>query len=131
MANWKETIDNKLQWHDFINPVGMAAFTLNNVKDAFNNITGANAAAAIERAEQREDTQYQRGVADMKAAGLNPALLVNGMSSPAPSYSSAQSVSNTAAQTQSQTNLITSALMLILALKGGGGAYRGTNMGFM
>lgn len=35
MANWSEAIDNKLQWHDFINPVGMASYLGRNVVGTF------------------------------------------------------------------------------------------------
>lgn len=67
------------------------------------NLTGAeqqaNAFTAQEAAKVRDwqtemsNTQYQRGVADMQAAGLNPALMMSGGASPAPSPSGASASS--------------------------------------
>ena len=90
MANWKEAIDDNLQWHDFLNPVGMAAYTIGKFRDPLGKkaLSEANTSAlAMDRewAEtqaqkqmdfQREmsNTSWQRAVEDMKAAGLNPAL---------------------------------------------------------
>lgn len=33
MANWNEAIDDKLQWHDFINPVGMGSYLFHKGKN--------------------------------------------------------------------------------------------------
>lgn len=41
MANWYEAVDDKLQWHDFLNPVGMAAFMARNTGKTVNNVVGA------------------------------------------------------------------------------------------
>lgn len=41
MANWYEAIDDKLQWHDFFNPVGMAAFLGRSSAKAANNFVGS------------------------------------------------------------------------------------------
>lgn len=35
MANWNEAVDGNLQWHDFINPVGMIAYLGNQIGSAF------------------------------------------------------------------------------------------------
>lgn len=40
MANWNEAIDDQLQWHDWINPVGMASYLALNSGKVFNNIMG-------------------------------------------------------------------------------------------
>lgn len=127
-----ELIDNKLQWHDLLNPVGMGAYVLGKASDIVNDLNGVNSANAVEHAEEREDTTYQRAITDMQSAGLNPALLATGQAQGAPSYASAQTVSNSASNTQSKTNLITSALMLMLASKGmiGTVPYHGTKFGF-
>lgn len=40
MANWNEAIDDKLQWHDFLNPVGMGAYLARNTGKVVSNVTG-------------------------------------------------------------------------------------------
>lgn len=58
-----------------------------------NKVTGADMTGAqmAQNAFQQQmaDTQYQRGVKDMQAAGLNPALMMGAGASPAPSPSGA------------------------------------------
>lgn len=113
MANWGEAIDNKLQWHDFLNPVGMASYIFHGATSAFSDADqkggnlveriidpqgSANAFNAREAEKQRSferemsNTAYQRGVADMRAAGLNPyAVYAGAQSASTPSGSSAYS----------------------------------------
>lgn len=38
MANWKELVDDKLQWHDFFNPVGSFTYTANNIIKGIKNL---------------------------------------------------------------------------------------------
>lgn len=64
------------------------------------------------------NTQYQRLVKDLEAAGLNPYLAINSLSGSSPT-SSANSVSLPATETQSEkaSNLVSSALKAGILLK--------------
>lgn len=62
-------------------------FGLTDAEKATNAMNMAEAQRAREWDKQLADTQYQRGVADMQKAGLNPALMF-GSGQPAPSPSS-------------------------------------------
>ena len=75
-------------WMDFVNN------TNKMYQGAVNDITEPISAASVNDREynaMREDTQYQRLVKDLTAAGLNKWLAVNGSAQP-----SAQAISNTA-----------------------------------
>lgn len=93
---------------DLINPTAESKNAFNmfsniaqslTAKYAGNELTGAqreqNAFNAAEAQKQRDwetqmaNSQYQRGVADMQAAGVNPALMYGGGASPAPTPSGA------------------------------------------
>ena len=74
-------------WADFANNIG------NSYEGIVNNITNPISAASVNDREynaMREDTQYQRLVKDLSAAGLNKWLAVNGTATP-----SAQAISQT------------------------------------
>ena len=58
MSRWKETIDDKLQWHDFINPIGMGSYLVNSAVKA-----GKNALGAITGDNQRRNQRLQQEAA--------------------------------------------------------------------
>lgn len=47
MANWNEAIDDKFQWHDLINPVGMLSFLGGSAYNAFQK--DSNGSSWVER----------------------------------------------------------------------------------
>jgi hypothetical protein len=59
MANWNEAIDDKLQWHDFLNPVGMASYLGTSAKKGFENLVGT-----VSGENQRKNWEQQMKVAD-------------------------------------------------------------------
>lgn len=58
MANWYEAIDDKLQWHDFLNPVGMGAYLARNTGKVVNNLFGA-----LSGDNQRQNQELERQAA--------------------------------------------------------------------
>lgn len=60
---YHELIDDKFQWHDLINPVGLGAYVVQNLPKAFNNIggmfTGENQAANQELERQAAQTAME------------------------------------------------------------------------
>lgn len=110
--NWKNTAGDILLGDDYQNtePLGQQLFGTNlggliqslTNRITANELTGAereaNAFSAgqaqIDRAfqERMANTQYQRGVADMRAAGVNPALVIGQGGAAAPSGQAAASV---------------------------------------
>lgn len=110
--NWQNTAGDILLGDDYQNnqPLGQQLFGTNLgglIQSLTNRITAseltgaereANAFSAeqaqIDRAfqERMANTQYQRGVADMRAAGVNPALAIGQGGAAAPSGQAASSV---------------------------------------
>lgn len=88
-------------WFDY----GESALSSARAKVFGNSLTAAereaNDFSAVEAQKQRDweeqmsNTAYQRQVADMRAAGVNPAMAMNGSGASVPSGSSASSVSPT------------------------------------
>lgn len=91
--------DDKLDWYDFFIPGSQITPLFSSggkeVGDLVNNITGATSTnqfnaqqAQLQRdfEERMSSTAYQRAIADIKQAGLNPAMLYasggNGASTP-------------------------------------------------
>lgn len=58
MAWYDQMIDDKLQWHDFLNPVGMGAYVGRNAAKTVNNIFGA-----LSGDNQRANQQLEREAA--------------------------------------------------------------------
>lgn len=69
-------------------------YGLTGAQQQQNEFNSAEAAAARDWSAQMDNTKYQRTVADMKAAGVNPALAMSGGVSAPPSASSASSGSS-------------------------------------
>lgn len=100
--------------YDFLQSIGLNSGVLSSLisKWSGSGLTGAQREemewneqqAAITR--QREDTQYQRTVADMKAAGVNPALAMTNGASVSPSSAQAQGNVNSGSNGMSMSDLI-------------------------
>lgn len=73
-----------------------SGFSLTNAEQEANAFSAAEAQKQRDWEEQMSNTSYQRQVADMRAAGVNPALSMNGAGASTPSGSSATSVSPSA-----------------------------------
>ena len=110
--NWQNTAGDILLGNDYQNsqPLGQQLFGTNiggfiqslTNRITANQLTGAEREANAFSAEQAQldrdfqermsNTQYQRGVADMRAAGVNPALAIGQGGAAAPSGQAAPSV---------------------------------------
>lgn len=59
MANgWKQIIDDDLQWHDFINPIGMGSYLTHSAAGLIDNAMGA-----LSGKNQRKNQELQRKAA--------------------------------------------------------------------
>lgn len=138
MSDWTNAFNNKW-WNpiDFVIPGYSAVNTMFDptgkeaAQQQFENQVYLDSSArefnASEAQKQRDweqmmsNTQYQRAVADIKAAGLNPWLAVqqSGMSGNTPSGSSASASSGSAAQANNKlvmaAGIIATALRYFLA----------------
>lgn len=68
-------------------------YELSGAEKQANEFSAAEAQKQRDWEEQMSNTAYQRQVADMRAAGINPAMAMNGSGASTPSGSSATSVS--------------------------------------
>lgn len=95
VSDWNQFSRDTSPSEDIINQVTKQALT--GAEKEANAFTAQEAQKQRDWEEQMSNTAYQRQAADMRAAGVNPALMMNGGSSGAstPSGASASSVSPT------------------------------------
>lgn len=109
LPSWQEFKQDILGWYDSI------------TKDKASEIASdrawaeAQAQKQMDFQERMSNTAYQRGVADMKAAGLNPALMYSSSASSTPSGSLATSSASESLTSQSRENNVFSLLSNVIS----------------
>lgn len=73
---WKEMIDDKLQWHDFLNPVGMGAFLVRNSGKAINNLSGT-ISGDNQKANQQLQLEAAKSAMEFEQASADKAMKFN------------------------------------------------------
>lgn len=110
-----DEIVNNFNGSSAVQEQGETNLALQHDAQAFNS---AEAQKQRDWEQMMANTTYQRGMADMKAAGLNPWLMVQGSGAPVASGSSASSSASSVSQrpsgAQTLSNIVGSALSVAI-----------------